>query len=155
MQYQVPQFIETEDKIVGPLTIKQFLYLAVGFLASFLSFFVLKFIVWLLLTILIAVVAMSFAFIKYNGRSFLTLISSLFGYLWKPRVYVRKEEGGVLPGGKLKNLDLKLKTSQQPVKGEKGFKFSFLKPFSKVKEKYEVYKKNTGEREAARRVDYK
>jgi len=28
MQYQVPQFIEVEDRIIGPLTLKQFLYLA-------------------------------------------------------------------------------------------------------------------------------
>ena len=27
MQYQVPQFIEVEDKIFGPLTFKQFLYI--------------------------------------------------------------------------------------------------------------------------------
>jgi len=26
MQFQVPQFIEIEDKIFGPLTLKQFLY---------------------------------------------------------------------------------------------------------------------------------
>ena len=30
MQFQVPQFIEVEDKIVGPLTFKQFIYLAGG-----------------------------------------------------------------------------------------------------------------------------
>src|SRR3989344_2665997 len=28
MEYQVPQFIEVEDKIIGPLTLKQFIYLA-------------------------------------------------------------------------------------------------------------------------------
>ena len=30
MDYQVPQFIEVEDKLVGPLTFKQFVYLAGG-----------------------------------------------------------------------------------------------------------------------------
>ena len=30
MQYQVPQFIETEDTIIGSLTLRQFIYLAVG-----------------------------------------------------------------------------------------------------------------------------
>jgi hypothetical protein len=30
MHYQVPQFIEIEDKIFGPLTLKQFIYLAGG-----------------------------------------------------------------------------------------------------------------------------
>ncbi len=28
MEYQVPQFIEVEDKIIGPLTLKQFIYVA-------------------------------------------------------------------------------------------------------------------------------
>jgi len=30
MQFNVPQFIETEDKLIGPFTLKQFLYLAAG-----------------------------------------------------------------------------------------------------------------------------
>ena len=30
MQFQVPQFLDVEDKIIGPFTIKQFLYLAGG-----------------------------------------------------------------------------------------------------------------------------
>lgn len=30
MQFQVPQFIEVEDKIFGPLTFKQFVYIAGG-----------------------------------------------------------------------------------------------------------------------------
>ena len=34
MQFQVPQFIEIEDKIFGPLTFKQFIYLAGGVGAS-------------------------------------------------------------------------------------------------------------------------
>ncbi len=34
MRFQVPQFIETETKIVGPFTLKQFLYIALGSLAE-------------------------------------------------------------------------------------------------------------------------
>ena len=30
MEYQVPQFIEVEDKIFGPFTLKQFIYVAGG-----------------------------------------------------------------------------------------------------------------------------
>jgi hypothetical protein len=45
MKYQVPQFIEIEDKIFGPLTIKQFLYVAGGaalcfILWNFLPFYI-------------------------------------------------------------------------------------------------------------------
>jgi hypothetical protein len=47
-QFHVPQFIEVEDKIFGPLTLKQFLYVIGGagivfimyaFLRNFLPFF--------------------------------------------------------------------------------------------------------------------
>ena len=30
MQFNVPQFIDIEDKIIGPLTLKQFLFLVAG-----------------------------------------------------------------------------------------------------------------------------
>ena len=36
MRYQVPQFIDVEDKIFGPLTLKQFLYVAGGSGFSFI-----------------------------------------------------------------------------------------------------------------------
>jgi len=155
MQYQVPQFIDIEDKIVGPLTLGQFLYLAVGFLISFSTFFFLKFFVWLILTLIVGGVVIAFAFIKYNGRSFFTLIGSLFNYFWKPRSYLHKKRGAKLSGKKVENLEFKLNTSRQPISREKPFKFAFLRPFTKIKEKYEVFKKVTGERDVARRVDYR
>jgi hypothetical protein len=37
MQFQVPQFLDVEDKIIGPFTIKQFLYLAGGAGFAYLS----------------------------------------------------------------------------------------------------------------------
>ncbi|GAH87221.1 unnamed protein product, partial [marine sediment metagenome] len=30
MQFQVPQYIDIEDKVIGPFTIKQFLYIVVA-----------------------------------------------------------------------------------------------------------------------------
>ena len=43
MQFQVPQFIEIEDKIFGPLTFKQFIYLAGGGGLCFLLYTILPF----------------------------------------------------------------------------------------------------------------
>lgn len=98
-QFQVPQFIETESKIVGPLTLKQFLYLAVAGLASFLLFFVLKFLIWIMLTIVLGVIAIAFAFLKFNGRPLPLILKSAFLYYWNPRLYLwQREEGkAVLP----------------------------------------------------------
>lgn len=91
-QYQVPQFIETEDKIVGPFTLRQFLYIAVAGLISFMLFFVFKLFVWLIFTALISSIAAAFAFVKYNGRPLTTMLFSAFKYLWHPRLYLWKSQ---------------------------------------------------------------
>jgi len=157
MQYQVPQFIEVEDKIVGPLTIKQFLYLAAAFLVGLFSFFILKFIIWLIFTILVSGIALAFAFVKYNGQPLSSLLRSMFNYFWKPRRYIWQKSKIDIPLQKsdLEDLSLKLNTFSKPLKGEKPFKLPFLQRLRKIKEKYEVFRKVTGERDVARRVDYR
>src|SRR3989344_88813 len=42
MKFQVPQFIATETKLIGPFTLKQFLWLASGGMLIFLLFAVLN-----------------------------------------------------------------------------------------------------------------
>ena len=91
-QFQVPQFIETESKIIGPLTIRQFIYIGVAGLLSFFLFFILKIFFWAVATILLGLIAMAFAFIKYNGRPLATVLKSAFIYYWNPRLYLWKRE---------------------------------------------------------------
>lgn len=95
----MPQFIETESKIVGPLTLKQFLYIAAAGLISFGLFFILKLFIWILFTIVIALIAASFAFLKFNGRPLTGIIKSAFLYYWNPRLYLwqREEAKAQLP----------------------------------------------------------
>ena len=50
MQFQVPQFIETEDKIVGPFTLRQFIYVAGAGLGSVILYFSVATWLWLILT---------------------------------------------------------------------------------------------------------
>lgn len=88
MQFQVPQFIDIEDKIFGPLTLRQFLYLvgAGGF--SFVLFFMLETWLWVIATLMLLVIAASFAFVKFNGQAFTTIITAIFKYLWLPKFYL-------------------------------------------------------------------
>lgn len=88
MQYQVPQFIEIEDKIIGPLTLKQFLYLAGPAAISFILFFMVKFGVWLLITIVLGLLGMALAFVKINGRPFVNFLASIFWYYFNPKIYI-------------------------------------------------------------------
>ena len=99
MQYQVPQFIEIEDKIFGPFTLKQFLYLAGGAGLCLVFFTLLP--LWLAIPLMVPVAAfaLALAFFKVNGRPFVVAVehatSYFFGsklYLWQPR---RPDKSGV------------------------------------------------------------
>ncbi|MDO8517812.1 MAG: PrgI family protein [bacterium] len=92
MRYQVPQFIEVEDKIFGPLTLKQFVYLAGGGGLCLTFFTLLPLYLTIPLSIPVVAFALALAFYRYNGRPLLVAIEHAFWYLvgyklylWKPR----------------------------------------------------------------------
>lgn len=91
-QYQVPQFIEVEDKIFGPLTLKQFVYLAGGGGLCLILFSLLPLYVTVLLGIPVMVFSAGLAFYEVNGRPLIHAVEHAFSYffgtklyLWKPR----------------------------------------------------------------------
>jgi type IV secretory pathway TrbD component len=88
MQFQVPQFIETEDKIVGPFTLRQFMYIGAGGLISAILYFMVQPWLWFLLTIIVIGAAMAVAFIKVEGRSLFDVLLSACGFYWKPQTYI-------------------------------------------------------------------
>ncbi|OGZ32113.1 MAG: hypothetical protein A3I88_01880 [Candidatus Portnoybacteria bacterium RIFCSPLOWO2_12_FULL_39_9] len=92
MQFNIPQFIEVEDKIIGPLTLKQFLFLAAGGAILFIAWFFLKLWAFLVLAIPIGLIAVVLAFYRVNGRPFIAFIGSLIGYLTKPRLYIWRKK---------------------------------------------------------------
>ncbi|MCX6813749.1 MAG: PrgI family protein [Candidatus Azambacteria bacterium] len=88
MQYQVPQFIELEDRIIGPLTLKQFLYLAFAGAILFVFWFLFIFYIWIIIAIPIAALAVAFAFLKINDRPFVYFFLSFIRYFTKPKLYI-------------------------------------------------------------------
>lgn len=147
-QFQVPQFIETEDTIVGPLTIRQFGYLLAGGAIIFILYLLLNFWFWVILSTPLTLLTLTLAFIKYNNRPIAGLLLSALKYFWEPRIYLFQKEGGGHPGGGLKNLIFQMMTSSEKLP-------SLLDRFKSTKERFEFFRKITGEREAARRVDYR
>ena len=88
MVYKVPQFIEVEDKIFGPLTFKQFIYLAGGAGACFMIWtFVPKLIAFFLI-IPVGAFAIALAFYKVNNRPFVILVESFMRYQLGGRLYL-------------------------------------------------------------------
>ncbi|MBI2637679.1 MAG: PrgI family protein [Candidatus Sungbacteria bacterium] len=89
-QFQVPQFINIEDRIVGPLTLKQFLYLLGGgaFVLVTLSF--LPIFLFILLGLPVGIFCILLAFFKYNEQPFSKIAFSALNYWMKPKLYIWK-----------------------------------------------------------------
>ena len=90
-QYQVPQFIEVEDKIFGPLTIKQFIYLAGAGGLALICFTVLPLLLALPLAGLAVGIGAAFAFYQVNGRPLIVAAEHAFSYMLGHKLYLWKQ----------------------------------------------------------------
>lgn len=91
MQFQVPQFIEVEDKVFGPFTFKQFLYLAGGVGLSFIFYVYLPIYIAIFFIFGCLGLAAALTFYKYNGRDFIFLAESFFKYSVTKKLYLWKK----------------------------------------------------------------
>lgn len=92
MRFQVPQFIEVEDKLFGPLTFKQFVYLAGAGGITVAAFVFLPTFFAILVSGPFLVLGISLAFYKINNRPFIFVLESFFKYITKERLYIWKKE---------------------------------------------------------------
>lgn len=92
MEYQVPQFIEVENKIFGPFTLVQFIYLAGGIGLSVILVLYIGLFFGVLLSIPVMMLSLALAFYKVNNRSFTDLLSAGFSFYTKGRLYLWKRE---------------------------------------------------------------
>ncbi len=92
MQFQVPQFLDVEDKIIGPFTIKQFIYLAGGAGMGYLGYRFVPYIGWLLFLGFLAFGG-ALGFYKFNSKPLINAIESAMYFFKSDRFYVwRKRE---------------------------------------------------------------
>ena len=92
MQFKVPQFIDVEDKVVGPLTFKQFAYLAGGGGLVYLSFRLLPIFIALPIAGAIGALAIALAFIKYNEKPFVHVVEAFIKFYTKSRLYLWRKQ---------------------------------------------------------------
>lgn len=90
MRFEVPQFIDVEDKIFGPLTFKQFIYLAGGAGLGFASFKLIPFPFWIPISIGLVVFGGMLAFYKINNRPFIEIAQSWVNFKLKGKLYIWK-----------------------------------------------------------------
>lgn len=87
MRYQVPQFIEVEDKIFGPFTFKQFSFLVGGVGACFIIYKFLPFFIGLPFMLVAMGISSSLAFYKVNNRPLIDTLEAAFKYIFTKRLY--------------------------------------------------------------------
>ncbi|MES3005660.1 MAG: PrgI family protein [Patescibacteria group bacterium] len=92
MRYQVPQFIEVEDKIFGPFTFKQFTYMGGGAGIAFIAYRFLPIYAAVFIIVPALALGAALAFYKMNGRPFIDLLESAFNYLRSSKLYIWKKE---------------------------------------------------------------
>lgn len=158
--FQVPQFIEQEARIIGPLTLKQFLYVALAAVISFVSFQIFNFFLWFSITTLFGGGAIAMAFVKINGQSLLQIIQAALNYLWNPRTYTWQR---IAPETAIETSDLeKIKVIREHMNFEEKLKSialsittgKLMPQSQKSTERYQTVTYVTGERKTAKRVDY-
>lgn len=91
MQYQVPQYLDVEDKIIGPLTLKQFVYLLVGGGIIFLLFNILALPAFIIIAIPIGMFTLLLTFYKMGNQKFTKFIVNFLGFIGKPSIYIWKK----------------------------------------------------------------
>ena len=91
-QFQVPQFITVEDKVVGPLTIKQFLYVAGGAIIIAVAYKFLQSFLFLPIAVAVGALAAALAFVKINETPFPVIAKNAFLYFTRPHLYIWKQE---------------------------------------------------------------
>ncbi len=91
MQFIVPQFIDIEDKVIGPFTFKQFMYLAGGAGLAFTLYKLLPVFIALPIAIGIVVLAIALTFYKVNGKPFVFTLQAFIFYAFQSKLYIWKK----------------------------------------------------------------
>jgi len=89
MQYKIPQNVRIEDKIVGPLTLKQLISLGIGGGITYAIYVGMAnefvFIAWFIPTAISALITVLFTFVKIRGLSFIKWTLLMGEYLKNPK----------------------------------------------------------------------
>jgi len=99
MQFKVPQFIDIEDKLFGPLTFKQFAYLAGGAGLIYVIYKLLPFWIAVFLILPIAALTVLLTFYRINNKPFIYYLQAGINYLVSSKLYIWKQRI-VKPGDK-------------------------------------------------------
>jgi hypothetical protein len=112
--FPVPKFIERETPIVGPLTLKQFIFLLVAAVSCFILYKILPFFIFLPLCLIIVAFSLSFAFLKVGEIPFYQVFLDGLKFFFGPKRFSWSKKGVGKPTT-FKEMELK-KEEKFPIK---------------------------------------
>lgn len=92
MRFEVPQFIDVEDKLIGPFSFRQFVYLAGGAGICYAIIKLLPIYIAIPIVIPIAGFALALVFYKPNNRPFIVMVQSVINYFLGSRFYLWQQK---------------------------------------------------------------
>lgn len=93
MRFQVPQFVDIEDKIIGPLTLRQFLIYFGAVVALIPIYLVTDISLFLTIALPVLGLAALFAHFRLNGRTLFRVIVSAIGFFSRGQLYLWRRTG--------------------------------------------------------------
>jgi len=87
-QFVVPQFLDAEDKIIGPISMRQFVTMLVVFFILFIMFRLLPFVYFLVVGIPFLAAGLVVAFVKINGQPFHYFFLNILQTFKRPRLRI-------------------------------------------------------------------
>ncbi len=87
-RFVAPQFIDVEDKIIGPITTRQFILMIIGGIVIFLAYKIFDMMAFILISVIVFGLVVLFGFVKINGRRFSKYMGSMIEALRRPRLRV-------------------------------------------------------------------
>ena len=93
MEFLVPQNLDVEDTLIGPITFKQSLYIVGAVGGTVISFFLIPVRpIAFFISSLVFLLAIFLGFIKVNGRSSTYAVNSLLKYITSKKIYIWKKD---------------------------------------------------------------
>jgi hypothetical protein len=145
-QFTVPQFIDVEDKIIGPITTRQFVIMLAGFTLIGISYKLFDFSLFLTVGILIFAIFGIFAFLKINGMPFHFFVLNFVQTLRKPGLRVWNNALQRIDiGPKEKEAKVMPEISRAPARAYSGSRLAELSLIVDTRGAYKGEEKNNKE----------
>src|SRR3990167_6129525 len=120
MQFKVPQFLDIEDKIFGPFTFREFVYLTGGGGMCFVLYKLLGLLWGAIPILIVGGFAALLIFYKPNNKPFINMVESGIKYISQSKLYIwkrRKNKTGET--NKVENKNIEIQNYEAKLNGNK------------------------------------